>query len=184
MNKTIKYINGGKRCFGCGACAAACPKSALRDEPSLREVRNCGVAGAFAGADTAIWQESAVPPPLPELPGAVRISFCISEQSVISDLDGVVKLWNELLEKPERRIVLIPMNPMTDKQLMLKLASRIRRPERIECLGSADPADVQACAGQCRVLVSSRQHLLILGANAGTPGIGIERGIKIANWLA
>ena len=33
-------------------------------------------------------------------------------------------------------------------------------------------------------MVSSRLHLLILGANAGTPGIGIERGSKIANWLA
>ena len=32
--------------------------------------------------------------------------------------------------------------------------------------------------------MSSRLHLLILGANAGTPGIGIERGSKIANWLA
>ena len=110
--------------------------------------------------------------------------FCISEQSVVRDLNGVVRLWNELLEKPERRIVLIPMNPVTDKTLMLKLASRTRHPERIECLDSADPADVQACAGQCRVLVSSRLHLLILGANAGTPGIGIERGSKIANWLA
>jgi len=30
MNKTLKYINGGKICFGCGACVAGCPTSALR----------------------------------------------------------------------------------------------------------------------------------------------------------
>ncbi len=163
---------------------SACKLVVLRDEPSLREVRACGVAGAVVGADTAILQNSAAAPPLPEVSGVARIGFCISEQSAVSDLDGVVKLWNELLEPPERRIVLIPMNPVTDKSLMLQLASRAAHPDRVECLDRTDPADVQACAAQCRVLVSSRLHLLILGANAGTPGIGIERGSKITNWLA
>ena len=147
---------------------AACALVVLRDAPSVAEVARCGFAGALEGADTAILQQAGSPP-LPEAPEAVRIGFCVSEQSVVSDLGGVVKLWDELLERPERRLVLIPMHPVTDKRLML---------------GLADPADVQACAGQCRVLVSSRLHLLILGANAGTPGIGIERGSKIANWLA
>ena len=32
MKQSLRYINGAKRCFGCGACAAACPKSALRME--------------------------------------------------------------------------------------------------------------------------------------------------------
>lgn len=163
---------------------AACDLVMLRDDPSLAEVRKCGVVDAEVGADTAILQTAAAVPPLPELPGAVRIGFCVSEQSVVSDLDGVAALWDDLLTPPEHRLVLIPMNPVTDKRLMLRLAARSRYPERIECLESADPADVQACAGQCRVLVSSRLHLLILGANAGTPGIGIERGSKIANWLA
>ena len=122
--------------------------------------------------------------PLPEAPGVTRIGFCISEQSVVRDLSGVRDLWDDLLDDPSRRVVLIPMNPVTDRRLMLKLASECRHNDRIECLDSADPAVVQACAGQCRVLVSSRLHLLILGANAGTPGVGIERGSKIANWLA
>ena len=64
------------------------------------------------------------------------------------------------------------------------MTSGSRHADRIECLDSVDPAVVQACAGQCRVLVSSRLHLLILGANAGTPGVGIERGSKITNWLS
>ena len=161
-----------------------CALVVLRDEPSLDEVKKCGVNSAVAGADTAILQSPAPTPPLPDLPDAERIGFCVSEQSVVRDLDGVVRLWDDLLESPRRRIVLIPMNPVTDKRLMLNLAARSRHPERIECLESAAPEDVQACAGQCRVLVSSRLHLLILGADAGTPGVGIERGGKIANWLA
>ncbi len=163
---------------------SACALVMLRDAPSLDEVRACGVTNAEVGADTAILQTAAAAPPLPEMPDAARIGFCVSEQSVVSDLDGVVKLWDELLTAPDRRLMLIPMNPVTDKRLMLQLAVRSRHPERIECFESSDPADVQACAAQCRVLVSSRLHLLILGANAGTPGIGIERGSKIANWLA
>ena len=162
---------------------SVCQLVVLRDAPSRAEVERCGVSGALEGADTAILQSSA-PPPLPEAPGITRIGFCVSEQSVVSDLAGVRQLWDELLEDPSRRVVLIPMNPVTDKRLMLKLAAECRHSDRIECLDRTDPADVQACAGQCRVLVSSRLHLLILGANAGTPGVGIERGSKIANWLA
>ena len=39
-------------------------------------------------------------------------------------------------------------------------------------------------AASCGVVLSSRLHLLILAANAGTPGLGIARGSKLANWLA
>ena len=162
----------------------ACALVVLRDAPSVGEVAKCGFLAAVEGADTAILQRAAATLPLPEAPGVTRIGFCISEQSVVRDLAGVRELWDALLDEPARRVVLIPMNPVTDKRLMLKLASECRHRDRIECLESADPADVQACAGQCRVLVSSRLHLLILGANAGTPGVGIERGSKITNWLA
>lgn len=161
-----------------------CRLVVLRDSPSVREVARCGFLSAVRGADTAILQSSAAEPPLPELPGVVRIGFCISEQSAVHDLAGVRKLWDELLEDPARRVVLIPMNPVTDRALMLKIASECRHADRVECLEFSDPAQVQACAGQCRVIVSSRLHLLILGSNAGTPGVGIERGSKIANWLA
>lgn len=30
--KSLQYINGGRRCFGCGGCSVACPKSAIRME--------------------------------------------------------------------------------------------------------------------------------------------------------
>lgn len=32
IRRSLRYINGGIRCFGCGACAAACPKSAIAME--------------------------------------------------------------------------------------------------------------------------------------------------------
>ena len=162
---------------------SACRLVVLRDAQSVGEVEKCGFTSAVEGADTAILQSSA-PPPLPDAPGIARIGFCVSEQSAVRDLDGVRRLWDDLLNDPARRVVLIPMNPVTDRRLMLKIASGCRFRDRIECLERTDPADVQACAGQCRVIVSSRLHLLILGANAGTPGIGIERGSKIANWLS
>ena len=172
--RTMRHIERG---------LSACRLVVLRDAQSVREVEKCGFRSAVEGADTAILQSSA-PPPLPEAPGITRIGFCVSEQSAVRDLGGVRQLWDDLLEDPARRVVLIPMNPVTDKKLMLKIASRCRHSDRIECLERIDPADVQACAGQCRVLVSSRLHLLILGSNAGTPGIGIERGSKISNWLS
>ena len=161
-----------------------CELVVLRDAPSVVEVKKCGFVRAVEGADTAILLRTAERLPLPELPDSVRIGFCISEQSVVSDLEAMLNFWNRLLERAEVHLTLIPMNPVTDKKLMLSLAGRAVGSDRIECLDSADPATVQACAAQCRVLVSSRLHLLILGANAGTPGIGIERGSKIANWLA
>ena len=39
-------------------------------------------------------------------------------------------------------------------------------------------------AAKCDVVLSSRLHLLILAANVGTPGLGIARGSKLANWLS
>ena len=161
----------------------ACELVVLRDEGSVEEVEKCGFSRAVTGADTAILQKASPRLPLDPAPDAVRIGFCISAQNAVRNLDGVKKLWASLLERPGLRIVLIPMNPETDRSLMLKLASALDRSGRIECLESALPADVQACASQCRIVVSSRLHLLILASNVLVPGLGIERGSKIANYL-
>ena len=161
---------------------SSCALVVLRDEESVREVERCGFTRAVTGADTAIGLRSAAPP-LPPAPGAKRIGFCISAQNAVRDLEGIRHLWDSLLERSDLRVVLIPMNPKTDRELMRGLAAKCAHPERIECLESDLPSAVQACAGQCRLVVSSRLHLLILAANAGVPGLGIERGSKIANWL-
>ena len=119
-----------------------CELVVLRDAQSVAEVKKCGYARAVEGADTAILLPSADRPPMPDAPGAVRIGFCISEQSVVSDLAGMLDFWNRLLEQREVRLTLIPMNPVTDKKLMLSLADRASVRDRIECLDSADPATV------------------------------------------
>ena len=174
LRRTQKHI-----CEALGSCALV----VLRDAESVSEVKKCGFMHAVTGADTAILMQSAEPP-LKPAPGQLRIGFCISAQSVVRNLDGVKELWRSLLaERPDFRLVLIPMNPVTDKNLMLELAAGLEPADRIECLDSASPAVVQACAGQCHFVVTSRLHLLILASNAGVPGLGIERGSKIANWL-
>ena len=159
-----------------------CELVVLRDGESVRELERCGIGTAVTGADTAILLGSA-PPPLPPAPESKRIGFCISAQNAVRDLEGIRRLWNSLLERPDVRLVLIPMNPKTDRKLMQEIASGVAHPGRVECLERDLPAEVQACAGQCRLVVSSRLHLLILAANAGVPGLGIERGSKIANFL-
>ena len=159
-----------------------CALVVLRDGESVGELGRCGFDSAVTGADTAVLLKSA-PPPLAPSPESKRIGFCISAQNVVRDLGGIRQLWNSLLERSDVNLVLIPMNPETDRKLMLDVASGVEHPERVECLERDLPADVQACAGQCRLVVSSRLHLLILAANAGVPGLGIERGSKIANFL-
>ena len=159
-----------------------CALVVLRDAESVHELERCGFKRGITGADTAILLKSA-DFPLKQEPGATRIGFCISAQNIVRNLVGMRKLWASLLSHPEIRLVLIPMNPKTDRALMRILAEGLDHPERIECLENDSPDVVQACAGQCRLVVSSRLHLLILAANAGVPGLGIERGSKISNWL-
>ena len=125
-----------------------CELVVLRDAESVQELERCGFTKGVTGADTAILLESAEPPLKPE-PDLIRIGFCISEQNAMRDLTGMKQLWDSLLEHPGLRLVLIPMNPKTDKKLMQKLAAGAAHPERIECLENDSPAVVQACAGQC-----------------------------------
>ena len=68
------------------------------------------------------------------------------------------------------------MNIKTDRALLEKLG--------VECIPGTTPEAVLEAAAACDVVLSSRLHLLILAANVGTPGLGIARGSKLANWLS
>ena len=160
-----------------------CSLVAVRDPESAEELRKCGLDHVVVSTDTAILQDTDPTPPLPAIDGIRRVGFCISAQRELSQKTLLLELWTKLLALPNTRIVLIPMNPKTDKALMCSLASELPQKEKIELLKSSEPAVVQACAAQCRVIVSSRLHLLILASNAHVPIIGIERGSKIRNWL-
>lgn len=161
-----------------------CAFVSVRDPQSAEELRQIGLENVVVAADTAILQPTALQPPFPIDNKLERIGFCISAQREIAHLDQMLQLWDDLTASPARRLVLLPMNQKTDKPLMWDLSRKMKHPERVELLESEDPAVVQAAAAQCRVVVSSRLHLLILSSNVGTPIVGITRGSKIPNWLA
>ena len=161
-----------------------CKLIAVRDPESAHELAKCGLDKVVVAADTAILQETSSVLPLPAIPDARRIGFCISAQRELQQKGELLGLWSRLLELPQVRLVLIPMNPKTDRKLMGDLAAELPAQDRIDILDSDVPAVVQACASQCRIIVSSRLHLLILASNVHTLVLGIERGSKIRNWLA
>lgn len=154
----------------------------VRDPQTAEGLRKCGFDTAIVGADSAILQRTGRIPPVK--PGHVRIGFCVSAQRSITKRDDLVALWNLLTEQEAVELVLIPMNPETDFELMGGLAARMAHPERAHLVNVLRPNEVQGVAASCDVVVSSRLHLLILSANVGTPIIGIERGSKIRNFLA
>ena len=161
-----------------------CAFVSVRDPQSAEELKKIGLSDIVVASDTAILQPTDPQPPLPLDQSLERIGFCISAQREIAHLDQMLQLWDDLTDAPGRRLVLLPMNPKTDKPLMWDLSRKMKHPDRVELLESDDPAVVQAATAQCRVVVSSRLHLLILSSNVGTPIVGVTRGSKIPNWLA
>ena len=91
------------------------------------------------------------------------------------DLGGVKRLIAAVRDSGAR-VLGIPMNIKTDRALLESLG--------VECISGTTPEAVMDAAAGCSVVLSSRLHLLILAANAGTPGLGIARGSKLANWLS
>ena len=149
----------------------------LRDPESARILETFGYANAKVTADTAAF----LPPPQEKSPRqkenapAHTLGICISTQRQVTDLHGVEMLISEVRANG-CKILGIPMNPRTDRELLRQMG--------VECIEGTSPDDVMAAAATCDLVLSSRLHLLILAANAGTPGIGVARGSKIANWLA
>lgn len=157
----------------------------VRDKPSAEELKRCGFPSAAVSADSAIILKAAAEPPVARITGIQTIGICISAQKQLSDFAPLVLFLNQILEKPDRRILFIPMNPETDFELMSRLQQNLHRKEQTVLLKDCTaPADVQAAAGICDAVISSRLHLLILAANERTPIIGISRGSKVDNFLA
>jgi hypothetical protein len=145
----------------------------VRDPESAEMLARTGFPGAGVTADSAIMLADGAGkrPPRPKM----KLGLCISTQRQVADLDGVRRMVARVREGGGE-VVGIPMNPKTDRALLGQLG--------VECIDGTSPEAVMAAAAECAVVVSSRLHLLILAANAGTPGIGVARGSKIANWLA
>ena len=156
----------------------------LRDPQSAAMLAATGFADAKVTADTAILIENGKCRMENELDNSTfsilhsqfpTLGLCISTQRQVADLDGLKGLI-AAVRSSGAKVVGIPMNPKTDRALLDRLG--------VESIAGTTPEAVVAAAANCNVVLSSRLHLLILAANAGTPGIGIARGSKLANWLS
>ena len=153
-----------------------CRGAWLRDPESAAMLATMGFAGAKVAADSAILlDESMNHEPRATSHEPRTLGLCISTQRQVADLAGLKGLLSDV-RSAGWKIVGIPMNPKTDRALLGKLG--------VECIPGSTPEAVMAAAAECDVVLTSRLHLLILAANAGTPGLGIARGSKLANWLA
>ena len=149
----------------------------LRDPQSAAMLAATGFPGAAVAADSAILLAAEDVGSGKSGDSRIRatLGLCISTQRQISDLDGLRGLIAAVHDSGAR-VLGIPMNPKTDRALLESLG--------VECIAGTTPEAVMEAAAECDVVLSSRLHLLILAANAGTPGIGIARGSKLANWLS
>ena len=164
----------------------------LRDPQSAAMLASMGFPNAGIAADTAILAGSdrsvASPKGAPTasskdapargsgaLAASPTLGLCISTQRQVVDLDGVRRMI-AAVRAAGARVLGIPMNIKTDRALLEKLG--------VECIPGTTPEAVMEAAAACDVVLSSRLHLLILAANVGTPGLGIARGSKLANWLS
>ena len=149
----------------------------LRDPQSAAMLAATGFPGAAVAADSAILlaAETVGSGKSGDSGTPATLGLCISTQRQIADLDGLRGLIVAVRDS-SARVLGIPMNPKTDRALLESLG--------VECIAGTTPEAVMEAAAECDVVLSSRLHLLILAANAGTPGIGIARGSKLANWLS
>lgn len=172
----------------------AADRVVVRDPESARELQGCGVTREIVvGADSALILEPAALDfaPLPEAfrsalggPGP-RVGFCVSAQRAIRREEGLIAVFDRLVEERGAQIVFIPMNPVTDSRLMAGLRQRMKRPDRGFVLeGRYDPGEILAVASRMDVIASSRLHLLIFASIVSVPVIGISRGSKVDNFLA
>ena len=146
----------------------------LRDPQSAEMLASMGFRDSQVAADSAILLSS-TPSKSRDVTHPPTLGLCISTQRQVADLEGVRGLI-DAVRSDGGRILGIPMNPKTDRELLQTLS--------VDCITGTTPEAVADAAASCDVVLSSRLHLLILAANVGTPILGIARGSKLANWLA
>ena len=148
----------------------------VRDPQSAAMLASLGFDGAKVAADTAILLGAGDSRRSRKArPSSATLGLCISTQRQVADLDGLRRLIATVRESGAK-VLGIPMNPKTDRALLERLG--------VECISGTTPEAVMEAAAGCDVVLSSRLHLLILAADVGTPGLGIARGSKLANWLS
>jgi len=172
-----------------------CRLVVTRDPESARELARCGLpaSSVVVGADSALIQDAAPWPPASlshenfqrlERAGVRRVGLCVSAQREITRWPELVGALDRLLELPDVELVGLPMNPITDLEILRRLQGAVKCPGSFQVIaGVTEPADITALAARMDVLISSRLHLLILGSIHHVPLIGISRGSKVDNFL-
>lgn len=116
--------------------------------------------------------------------GALKVGLCISAQRQLVHEAELVDFLDRLVESGHQ-IIFLPMNPLTDAELMKKLRGRMKHIEQSVVIeGRREPGEILAIAGRLDLVISSRLHLLILASVLHVPIIGISRGSKVDNFLA
>ena len=147
----------------------------LRDPQSTEMLASTGFQNADVAADTAILASCGPSDSRTTGISGPTLGLCISTQRQVADLAGLKRLIAAVRDSGAK-VLGIPMNPKTDRALLERLG--------VECIAGKTPEAVMEAAAGCNAVLSSRLHLLILAANVGTPGLGIARGSKLANWLS
>jgi len=129
----------------------------LRDPETLTAVHACGdVPGAMVGADSAelllpeTWEDIRLSAPEKEILGsdARKIGLCISAQRQLVHERELIDFLDRLAES-QHRIVFLPMNPLTDAELMKKLRGRMKnRDHSVVIEGRREPREILAIAGR------------------------------------
>lgn len=113
------------------------------------------------------------------------IGVCISSQQQIAELSTFASWLDSLIDTYQAKIVFIPMNPVTDFDLMTQIRDAMfHQSHSLIATGSTLPGAVAGLAAKMDVVISSRLHLLIFAAISSTPCIGIGRGSKVSNFLS
>lgn len=114
-----------------------------------------------------------------------RIGVCISSQQAITQQKEFATWLDQTIIKRDTGVVFIPMNPITDFELMADIRESMVHKERTTiATGSSLPSDIAGLAAEMDVVISSRLHLLIFASISATPCIGIGRGSKVRNFLS
>lgn len=114
-----------------------------------------------------------------------KIGLCLSAQSPVKQLNELAVVFDKLFLEKEIHVVGIPMNPITDSNLMLDFKNYLKCPESMVVTeGRYEPDEIAGLAAEMDVVISSRLHLLILASNSLTPFIGISRGSKVTNFTS
>ncbi len=130
-------------------------------------------AAARVAAENNLWDDD-----------APVVAVCISSQQKVTDMAAVVRLCDNIIEDYGAHLLFVPMNPTTDDKVGDEIAKEMKRGERTRMIrGYVEPEDLLAFLSRIHLIVSSRLHLMILGALAGVPSVGIARGSgKVATF--